>query len=54
MSNFTSSIEPATYISGICNLVAANGDARAVSVVSLLRSDLANDLGVGDFPVALG
>jgi hypothetical protein len=24
-----------------------------VSIVSLLRSDLANDLGVGDFPAAL-
>jgi hypothetical protein len=43
-----------TYISRICNVVAANGDARTVSVVSLLRSDLANNIGVGDFPVALG
>ncbi len=27
---------------------------RAVSIVSLLRSNLANNLGVGDFLVALG
>ena len=27
---------------------------RTVSVISLLRSDLANDLEVGDFPAALG
>jgi hypothetical protein len=38
----------------ICNVVATSGDACAVSVVSLLRSDLAHDLGVGDIPVALG
>jgi hypothetical protein len=43
-----------TYVSGIRDVVAANGDARMVSVVSLLRSDLANNLGVGDFPAALG
>jgi hypothetical protein len=42
-----------TYISGICDAVAPNGDAHAVSTVSLPRLDLANDLGVGDFPAAL-
>ncbi len=43
-----------TYISGICNVVAANGDACMVGIVSLLWLDLANDLGVGDFPVVVG
>ncbi len=43
-----------TYISRIRDVVAANGDARAVGVVSLLWSDLANNLGVGDFSAAVG
>ncbi len=43
-----------TYISRIWDGVAANGDARAVGVVSLLWSDLANNLGVGDFSAAVG
>ncbi len=43
-----------TYISGIYNVVAANGDAHAVSVISLLRLDLANNIRVGDFPAVLG
>ncbi len=43
-----------TYISGIHDAVSANGDARAVGIVSLLWSDLANDLGVGDFSAAVG
>jgi hypothetical protein len=42
-----------TYISRIRDVVAANGDARRVGVVSLLWSDLANDLGVGGFPAAV-
>ncbi len=42
-----------SYISRIGDVVAANGDARAVSVVFLLWSDLANDLGVGDFSAAV-
>jgi hypothetical protein len=43
-----------TYIFGTHDVVAANGDARTVGVISLLWLDLANDLGVGDFPVAVG
>ncbi len=43
-----------TFISRIRNVVATNGDVCTVSVVSLLWSDLANDLGVGDFLAALG
>jgi hypothetical protein len=35
------------------NVVAPNGDTRTVSVISLLRLDLAHDLEVGDSPVAL-
>ncbi len=35
------------------DVVAANGDVRTVSVVSLLWPDLANDLGLCDFLVAL-
>ena len=38
----------------ICNVVSANCDACAVGVISLLWLDLANDLGVGDFSVAVG
>ncbi len=37
----------------ICNVVAANCDARTVGNVSLLWLDFANNLGVGDFPVAV-
>jgi hypothetical protein len=56
MSNLTSSIEPwgGTYNSRIWDVVAANGNACTVSVISLLSSDLANNLGVGDFPAAVG
>jgi hypothetical protein len=43
-----------TYISGIRDAVAANSDACTVGVISLLWPDLANNLGVGDFPVAVG
>jgi hypothetical protein len=43
-----------TYISRIRDVVATNGDARTVSVVSLLWLDLVNDLGVGDFLAVLG
>jgi hypothetical protein len=43
-----------TYISRICNVVAVNGDAHTVSVVSLLWSNPANNFGVGDLLVALG
>ncbi len=39
---------------GIRNVVAANGDVCVVGVISLLWSDLANNLGVGDFPAAVG
>ncbi len=55
-SNLMSSIEPmgVTYISRIRNVVSANGNGRAVSVVSLLWLDLANNLGVRDFSVAVG
>jgi hypothetical protein len=42
------------YISRISDVVAANEDARAVGVISLLWSDLANDLGVGDFSAGVG
>ncbi len=42
------------YISGICNVVATNGDVRTVSVISLLWLDLANSLGVGDFSAVVG
>ncbi len=42
-----------TYISEIRDVVSANGDACAVSIVSLLWSDLANDLGEGDFSLAV-
>jgi hypothetical protein len=38
----------------IRDVVATNGDAHTVSVISLLRLDLANNLGVGDSPAALG
>ncbi len=38
----------------MCDVVSANGDARVVGAVSLLWSDLMNDLGVGDFAVAVG
>ncbi len=40
--------------SGIHNVVAAKGDARAAGVVSFLRSDLANNLAVGDFSATVG
>jgi hypothetical protein len=53
-SNLTSSIGGGTYISGIHNVVFANGDACAVGIISLLWLDLANDLGVGDFSAAVG
>ncbi len=43
-----------TYISGIHDVVSANGDACAFGIVSLLWSDLANDLGVGDFSAVVG
>jgi hypothetical protein len=43
-----------TYISRIHDVVAANGEAHTVGIFSLLWSDLANDLGVGDFLVAVG
>ncbi len=43
-----------TYISRIHDVVAANGDACVVGVVSLLWLDLAKDLGVGDFSAAVG
>jgi hypothetical protein len=38
----------------IRNVIAANGDACTVGVVSLLWSDLADNLGVGDFFAAVG
>ncbi len=38
----------------IRDVVSANGDACAVGIVSLLWSDLANYLGVGDFSAAVG
>ncbi len=39
ISNFTISIDNrgGTYVSGISDVVAANGDVCAVSIVSLLR-----------------
>jgi hypothetical protein len=40
--------------SEIRDVVSANGDACAVGIISLLWSDLANDLGVGDFSAAVG
>jgi hypothetical protein len=40
--------------SGIHDVVSANDDARAVSIVSLLWSDLGNNLGVGDFSAVVG
>jgi hypothetical protein len=43
-----------TYISTIRNVVATNGDAITVGVVSLLWLDLADCLGVGDFSVVVG
>ncbi len=43
-----------TYISRIHDVVVANNDSRAVSVVSRLWLDLSNDLGVGDFSVVVG
>jgi hypothetical protein len=42
-----------TYISRICNVVATNGDACTVGIISLLWLDFANDLGVGDFLAAV-
>jgi hypothetical protein len=38
----------------MCNVVAANDDAHTVGIVSLLWANLANNLGVGDFPAAVG
>jgi hypothetical protein len=35
------------------DVVSANGDARAVGVISLLWLDLANNHGVGDFSAAV-
>jgi hypothetical protein len=43
-----------TYISGIRDVVSANGDAPTVGVISLLSSDLVNDLEVDDFSAAVG
>jgi hypothetical protein len=56
MSNFTSSIEPVgvpTPLGYAMLLPPMVGDGRTVSTVSLLRSELANNLRVGDFPAAL-
>ncbi len=41
------------YVSGVSYVIATNGDACSVSIVTLLGSDLANNLGVGDFSAAL-
>jgi hypothetical protein len=38
----------------IRNVVSVNGDACAVGIVSLLWTDLANNLGVGDFSAVVG
>jgi hypothetical protein len=37
----------------MCNVVSTNVDACAVGIVSLLWPDLTNNLGVGDFSVAV-
>jgi hypothetical protein len=43
-----------SYISGIRDVVSANGDACVVGIVSLLWSDLANNLRVDVFSAAIG
>jgi hypothetical protein len=42
-----------TYISGICHVVATDGDVGTICIISLFWLDLANNLGVGDFLAAL-
>jgi hypothetical protein len=39
---------------GIGDVVVINGDAHMVSIVSLLWLTLENNLGVDDFPAAVG
>ncbi len=53
MRSLTSSIDGGANVSGVSYVVATNGDACLVSGIALLGLDLANKLGVGDFPVAL-